>query len=341
MSIGSTNKQYPIGIDTFTIWQDDIDTVIASNVNDVQTQIIAIESTLGINPQGSALTLKDRLATSINDDGTLKQTAIGATGIQGIQGVTGLIGATGIQGLTGIQGQTGIQGITGLVGITGIIGITGLVGITGLQGSQGITGLMGFTGIGAQGQTGVQGIQGATGINGIQGQTGVQGIIGSTGINGVQGNTGIQGQTGISSGDCGTMYIDNATITITIGAANTDYQVTGYTSGVLNNISFSSNNLVVSKTARFIVNWSLCFINSTATARNMIASIYAGPVGTPVRIASSSAQIITSSTSIIYSFSGNSTLSLSANDVVQLRIRNVSNANNITVKNSNVTLTIA
>jgi len=72
MSIGSTIKQYPTAIDQFATWQDDIDNILAVIVNDVQDQVIVIETELGTDPAGSMADLKTRLAVSINDDGTLK-----------------------------------------------------------------------------------------------------------------------------------------------------------------------------------------------------------------------------------------------------------------------------
>ena len=75
MAIGSTVKQYPTAIDQFATWQDDIDTIVATIVNDVQDQIIAIETELGTDPAGSLTDVKTRLAVSINDNGTLKTSA--------------------------------------------------------------------------------------------------------------------------------------------------------------------------------------------------------------------------------------------------------------------------
>jgi hypothetical protein len=67
-----TSKNYPSGVDTFRTWVDDVDTIVAASVNDVQDQIVAIETVLGTNPQGTLTDLKTRLAVSINNDGTLK-----------------------------------------------------------------------------------------------------------------------------------------------------------------------------------------------------------------------------------------------------------------------------
>lgn len=82
MSTGSTLKQYPTGIDTFSTWEDDVDTIQAHIVNDVQDQIRAIETELGTDPAGSVTDVKTRLAVCINGNGTLKvdNTTIGLNG---------------------------------------------------------------------------------------------------------------------------------------------------------------------------------------------------------------------------------------------------------------------
>jgi hypothetical protein len=77
MSTGSTQKQYPGAIDTFATWQDDVDVIVAPIVNDVQDQVIVVETTLGTNPQGSQSSVKNRLAVSLNNDGTVKNAVIG------------------------------------------------------------------------------------------------------------------------------------------------------------------------------------------------------------------------------------------------------------------------
>ena len=170
MSQGTTVKQFPSAIDQFAVWENNIDTIAARVPNDIQDQVIAIENALGTNPQGSVSSLKVRLAVSLNDNGTLKGSAVGSTGIQGIQGTTGIQGIQGYTGPQGLQGQTGIQGIQGNTGIQGLQGQTGIQGV--------------------QGNTGIQGLQGDTGIQGLQGQTGIQGFQGYTGSQGVKGNQG-------------------------------------------------------------------------------------------------------------------------------------------------------
>jgi len=72
MSNGSYNLQYPIAVDVFPTWQNDIDVIDADIVNKTQQQIIAIETEVGSNPSGSLVDLTARLAVSINNNGTLK-----------------------------------------------------------------------------------------------------------------------------------------------------------------------------------------------------------------------------------------------------------------------------
>lgn len=54
---------YPAGVDTFTTHTDGPNSVIyAAHVNALQDAVVAIEETLGANPQGGAGTVADRLA---------------------------------------------------------------------------------------------------------------------------------------------------------------------------------------------------------------------------------------------------------------------------------------
>ena len=148
---------YPQNIDSFPTLQNDVDNIDASHINNANTSIVNIESTLGTNPQGSMLTLKERLSVSINDDGTLKTSSQGITGLRGETGIQGIIGETGIIGPVGTQGQTGIQGVPGSTGIQGNIGQQGNTGLQGIQGIEGIQGIQGQTGV--QGQTGIEAIK--------------------------------------------------------------------------------------------------------------------------------------------------------------------------------------
>jgi len=63
---------YPGSLDSFTANTDDVDDVLAADVNELQTAIVAIETELGTDPAGTAATLKARLAHSINDAGMLE-----------------------------------------------------------------------------------------------------------------------------------------------------------------------------------------------------------------------------------------------------------------------------
>ena len=242
MSTGSTNKNFPVSVDTFATWQDDVDLISSSIVNDIQGQIVVIEENLGTGSgsnglKGSLADLKTRLAVSINNDGTLKTSAIGATGVAGVNGATGVQGTqgdVGAQGATGVQGLTGVQGIqgnTGLIGQTGVQGQQGQTGVQGTQGVQGNTGLIGSTGTqgiqGTQGNTGLIGQTGTAGTTGLVGQTGVPGntgLIGATGVQGISGGaelyTGIQKQTVTVNTSAGTKAVTFAT-----AYADTSYQV--------------------------------------------------------------------------------------------------------------------
>src|SRR4030067_2536637 len=63
---------YPASIDNFTAKVDDVDDVMAQDVNEMQTAIKAIETELGTDPAGSGTDGKTRLSTAISDAGYLK-----------------------------------------------------------------------------------------------------------------------------------------------------------------------------------------------------------------------------------------------------------------------------
>lgn len=63
---------YPASIDEFTPKTDDVDDVMAADVNELQTAIEAIETELGTDPAGSCTDVTTRLAHSINDAGMLE-----------------------------------------------------------------------------------------------------------------------------------------------------------------------------------------------------------------------------------------------------------------------------
>jgi len=63
---------YPGAVDTFTANTDDVDDVIAADVNELQEGIVATQTELGTDPAGSCTDVKTRLAHSINDAGFLE-----------------------------------------------------------------------------------------------------------------------------------------------------------------------------------------------------------------------------------------------------------------------------
>jgi len=52
------------------------DDVIANHINSLQAEFGIVENVIGLNPQGTHTSLRDRLSVSINDDGTLKGSTI-------------------------------------------------------------------------------------------------------------------------------------------------------------------------------------------------------------------------------------------------------------------------
>ncbi len=67
---------YPSAIKTFTTLVDGVDDVLAAHQNDPNAEITAIETELGTHPRGTAADVKARLAQSLNDDGTLKDSVV-------------------------------------------------------------------------------------------------------------------------------------------------------------------------------------------------------------------------------------------------------------------------
>lgn len=76
MSQGSNNFQYPTAVDQFITWEDDIDNILASSVNNAYARIIATQTELGTDPAGSMTDVKTRLAVSLENDGTLKANTV-------------------------------------------------------------------------------------------------------------------------------------------------------------------------------------------------------------------------------------------------------------------------
>lgn len=57
----SYHASYPTAIRTFTAWQDYTDIIWAFHPNEIHVEVTAIESTLGVSPQGAAATVAARL----------------------------------------------------------------------------------------------------------------------------------------------------------------------------------------------------------------------------------------------------------------------------------------
>ena len=52
---------YPGALDSFTGKTDNVDTILASHVNDLQNSVVAVQTELGVDPAGSYSTVADRL----------------------------------------------------------------------------------------------------------------------------------------------------------------------------------------------------------------------------------------------------------------------------------------
>lgn len=76
---------YPSTYDSFSTKEDNVSDVRASDINNVQDSVVAIQTSLGLNVAGrnqpSGWTLADRLAVFINDNGTLKSTVLTSSDI--------------------------------------------------------------------------------------------------------------------------------------------------------------------------------------------------------------------------------------------------------------------
>ncbi len=63
---------YPSTLDNFTAKTDDVDYVMAQDVNELQTAVEAIETELGADPAGTVTDVKTRLSTVISGGGYLQ-----------------------------------------------------------------------------------------------------------------------------------------------------------------------------------------------------------------------------------------------------------------------------
>jgi len=163
--------------------------IFCDDMNEIISEINALETTLGENPQGEYDTVKDWLQF-LNDRG-------GGGGVWYVgSGVpSDAVGNNGDLYLRSSNGNV-YQKETGSWG-SPVMNITGPAGAKGDQGIQGIQGVKGDTGAtGAKGDTGANGAKGDQGIQGIQG---IQGVKGDTGATGAKGDTGANGSDGIGT----------------------------------------------------------------------------------------------------------------------------------------------
>lgn len=66
----------------------------ADIINSIREAILALETTLGVNPQGSEANVVDRLSAAFNDDGTFKSSALIASGLVSLPITNAQVGAS-------------------------------------------------------------------------------------------------------------------------------------------------------------------------------------------------------------------------------------------------------
>jgi len=132
----------------------------------------------------------------------------------------------------------------------------------------------------------------------------------------------------------GSIYQDDASTTITVGAINTDYIVTGMTAGVLGSMTLAeTQELVIEIAGVYKADWSLS--NTTASANQEIE----GAVGlNDARIASTSAHRKSLVGADTINMGGTGLLELDIGDLVQVVVRNETSASNIVVEHANLSL---
>ena len=106
---------YPSGVDSFSTKIDNVTEVMAIDVNGLQDSVVAIETTLGLNPQGAYSTVGQRI-TAIEASG------VGASGYSGYSSYSGYSGYSGHSGPSGLSGFSGYSGPTGTSGYSGYSG---------------------------------------------------------------------------------------------------------------------------------------------------------------------------------------------------------------------------
>ena len=61
--------------------EDGVTEISADSINSIRDAVLAIEKTIGVNPQGNKNTLADRINVSIDDDGLIKASALNGIGL--------------------------------------------------------------------------------------------------------------------------------------------------------------------------------------------------------------------------------------------------------------------
>jgi hypothetical protein len=75
---------YPYAIDddrTIVRIDDNLSELGTAAINQLRAAIFAIEKEMGVTPSGSLSSLDDRISVSLNEDGTLKSSALIAAGL--------------------------------------------------------------------------------------------------------------------------------------------------------------------------------------------------------------------------------------------------------------------
>lgn len=91
------STKYPNEIDTdaeLPLVSDNITEVGAEAINALRSAIFAIQESIGTNPEGTTANLVNRLAESLNDDGTLKASALIAAGLVALPITNNQVGAS-------------------------------------------------------------------------------------------------------------------------------------------------------------------------------------------------------------------------------------------------------
>lgn len=131
----------------------------------------------------------------------------------------------------------------------------------------------------------------------------------------------------------GSMGIDDGSITVTVGATNTEYAVpTGLVNGTLNQFTFSGSNLTASIAGVYSVSWSMSL--HTASANQILeGGLMVNSVAKT--IGNNDNEEITANRDV--SVSGNALLKLNAGDKIRLYVEDDTSATNIIVTHASLT----